>query len=127
MPYCIHFDREPMRGSPAGMTVATAGGRPITSGTSSSTRNAMPDQAAMNCAAAVRAMPLEHFWNLDGDGARLYLARIEDLGRSDLVQVDCAAYHPVALVTPEFLLRLGLSRQAKILDLKARVRCRGAE
>ncbi len=57
----------------------------------------------------------------------LYLARIEDLGRGDLVQVDCAAYHPVALVTPEFLLRLGLSRQAKVLDLKSRVRCRGAE
>ena len=39
------------------MTVATAGGRPITSGRSSSTRNAMPDQYAMNCVTAVRAMP----------------------------------------------------------------------
>jgi len=38
----------------------------------------------------------------------LYLARIEDLGRDDLVQVDCAACHHVALLTPEFLLRLGL-------------------
>src|SRR5215813_14119113 len=35
------------------------------------------------------------------------LARIENLGRSDLVKVDCAACHHVALLTPEFLLRLG--------------------
>jgi hypothetical protein len=34
----------------------------------------------------------------------LYLARIEDLGRGDLVKVDCAACHHVALLTPEFLL-----------------------
>jgi hypothetical protein len=31
----------------------------------------------------------------------------------------------VALLTPEFLLRLALSPQAKVLDLKKRVRCRG--
>jgi hypothetical protein len=55
----------------------------------------------------------------------LYLARIEDLGRGDLVQIDCAACHHVALLTPDFLLRLGLSPQAKVLDLKERVRCRG--
>jgi hypothetical protein len=36
----------------------------------------------------------------------LYLKRIEDLGHGDLVKVDCAA---VALLTPEFLLRLGIS------------------
>jgi hypothetical protein len=36
----------------------------------------------------------------------LYLARIEDLGRGDLVQVDCACHH-VGLLTPEFLPRLG--------------------
>jgi hypothetical protein len=41
-----------------------------------------------------------------------------------LVNVDCAACHHVALLTPEFLLRLGLSPSAKVLDLKARVRCR---
>jgi hypothetical protein len=29
------------------------------------------------------------------------------------------------LFTPDFLLRLGLSPQAKVLDLKSRVRCRG--
>jgi hypothetical protein len=37
----------------------------------------------------------------------LYLARIEDLGQSDFVKVDCAACHHVALLTPDFLLRLG--------------------
>jgi ribosomal protein S27E len=46
----------------------------------------------------------------------LYAARIEDLGRSDFVKVDCAACHHVALLTADFLLRLGL---------KERVRCRG--
>ena len=55
----------------------------------------------------------------------LYLARIEDLGRGDLVQVDCAACHHIALLRPDSLLRLGLSPQAKVLDLKERVRCRG--
>jgi ribosomal protein S27E len=51
--------------------------------------------------------------------------RIEDLGRSDFVNVDCAACRHVALLTPGFLLRLGLSPQTKVLDLKTRVRCRG--
>ena len=55
----------------------------------------------------------------------LYLARMEDLGRGDVVQVDCAACQHVALLTPDFLLRLGLSPAAKVLDLKGRVRCRG--
>ena len=57
----------------------------------------------------------------------LYLARIEDLGRGDLVQVDCAACHHVALLTPDFLLRLGLSPQAKVLDLKRGSGAAGAE
>jgi hypothetical protein len=55
----------------------------------------------------------------------LYLVRIEDLGRGDFVKVDCAACHHVALLTPEALLRVGLSPAAKILDLKVRLRCRG--
>ena len=55
----------------------------------------------------------------------LYLAKIEDLGRGDLVQVDCAPCHHVALLTPDILLRLGLSPQGKVLDLKGRVRRRG--
>jgi hypothetical protein len=55
----------------------------------------------------------------------LYAARIEDPRRGDLVKVDCASYHHVALLTPEFLLRLGLSPRTKVLDLTGRVRCRG--
>jgi hypothetical protein len=30
---------------------------------------------------------------------------------------------PLALLTPDFLLRFGLSPNAKVLDLKGRVRC----
>jgi hypothetical protein len=55
----------------------------------------------------------------------LYAARIEDLGQGDFVKVDCTACHHVALLTPEFLLRIGLSPGTKVLDLKERVRCRG--
>jgi hypothetical protein len=55
----------------------------------------------------------------------LYLARIKDLERGDVVKVDCAACHRVAPLTPDFLLRLWLSPHAKVLDLKSRVRCRG--
>jgi ribosomal protein S27E len=55
----------------------------------------------------------------------LYAARIEDLGPGDFVKVDCAACHHVAVLEPEFLLRLGLNPQTKVLDLKERVRCRG--
>jgi hypothetical protein len=46
----------------------------------------------------------------------LYLTRIEDLGHGDLVEVDCAAFaacHHVALLTPDFLLRLGLDPWAQ--------------
>jgi hypothetical protein len=39
----------------------------------------------------------------------LYLARIEDLGRGDVVEVDCAACCHVALLAPDFLLPLGLN------------------
>jgi hypothetical protein len=53
------------------------------------------------------------------------LARIEDLGRGDLVQINCAACHHVALLTPAALLKLGLSPAAKVLELKWRVRCHG--
>ncbi len=57
----------------------------------------------------------------------LYAARIEDLGQSDFVKIDCPACHHVALLAPEFLLRLGLSPQAKVLDLKERVGAGDAE
>jgi hypothetical protein len=55
----------------------------------------------------------------------LYAARIEDLGPGDFVKVDCAACNHVALLTPEALLSSGLTPVAKVLDLKARLRCRG--
>jgi hypothetical protein len=57
----------------------------------------------------------------------LYLARIEDLGRSDFVKVDCAACDHVALLTPATLLKLGLSPAAKVLDLATRFGSSGAE
>jgi hypothetical protein len=44
---------------------------------------------------------------------------------ADFVRVDCATCHHVALLAPVFLLKLGLSPGAKVLDLKQRVRCRG--
>lgn len=55
----------------------------------------------------------------------LYAARIEDLGLGDLVKIDCAECHHVALLTPEALLKVGLSCGAKVLYLKERLRCRG--
>jgi hypothetical protein len=42
-------------------------------------------------------------------------------GVGDLVKVDCAACHHVALLTAEALLRIGLSSGAKVLDLKGRL------
>ena len=45
--------------------------------------------------------------------AALYAVRIEDLGRGDLVKVDCPACHHVALLTPEALLRVGQSPAAR--------------
>ena len=42
----------------------------------------------------------------------LYVARIEDLGRGDLVKVDCAACHHVALRTPDAH-HLVVTRQAR--------------
>jgi hypothetical protein len=40
------------------------------------------------------------------------------IGRGDPVKADCTACHQVALLTPEALLRGGLSPEAKVLDLK---------
>ena len=45
----------------------------------------------------------------------LYATRIEDLGQGDFIKVDCAACHHVALLTPQALLRAGLSAAAKVL------------
>jgi hypothetical protein len=41
------------------------------------------------------------------------------------LKVYCAACHHVALLTPEALVKAVLSPAAKVLDLKARLRCRG--
>jgi len=49
-----------------------------------------------------------------------YRPRIEDLWRVDLVQVDCAACHPVARLTPDFLLQLRLGPQPEVLDPSSR-------
>ena len=55
-----------------------------------------------------RALILGHSRNIDVGGMLpLYAARIKDLGSGDLVKVDCAACHHVALLTPEVLQRLG--------------------
>ena len=55
----------------------------------------------------------------------LYAARIEDLGPGDFGKVDCAACRHVALLRQKILLKAGLSRSAKVLDLKGSLRCRG--
>jgi len=50
-PTALRFDQDPIAGSsPAGMTEATADGRPTTSARSFSTRNATPNQYAVTCA-----------------------------------------------------------------------------
>src|SRR5499427_6667333 len=57
-PTALRFDQDPITGSsPAGMTGATADGRPTTSARSCSTRNAKPNQYAVTCAICARAMP----------------------------------------------------------------------
>jgi hypothetical protein len=69
---------------------------------------------------------VEHSRNSElGGMLPLYAARIEDLGPGGFIKVDCAACHHVALLTPDALLRVGLSPAAKVLDLKGRLRCRG--
>lgn len=55
----------------------------------------------------------------------LYAARVGDLSPGDFVKVDCAACDHTVLLSPAFLLRLGLAEHAKMLDLKVHARCRG--
>ena len=68
---------------------------------------------------------LEQMENAGLEMVPLYAARIEDLGPSDFVKIDCAACSYTALLTPAFLARLGLEPRHRVLDLKDRVRCRG--
>ena len=44
----------------------------------------------------------------------LYLAWIEDLRRGDLVKVDCATCHHVALLTPDFCCNSGVIPEANL-------------
>ena len=81
-------------------------------------RRAAAEKAIEHDVAAGRAVE-------DRTGDTLYATRNEDLGRGDMVKVDCAACHHVALLAPEALLSLGLSAGAKVLDLRLRFRCRG--
>jgi hypothetical protein len=70
--------------------------------------------------------PLGVSWNIPGTrGANASLIRRTDRGFRAGRLRDCAACHHVALLIPDFLLRLGLSPQTKVLDLTERVRCRG--
>src|ERR1700730_9836218 len=59
---------------------------------------------------------------LQEQGGRRYAAALRDADRGspagDFVKVDCAACHHVALLTPEALLRVGLSPAAKVLGLE---------
>ena len=51
--------------------------------------------------------------------------QVEDLGRGDLMKVDCTASHHIALLTLEALLRVGLPAAAKgFSTLKGRLRGR---
>jgi hypothetical protein len=67
------------------------------------------------------------FENFREPRSAFHAARIEDLGRSDFVKVDCATRHHVVLLTPAASLKLGLSPAVKVLDLAMRFGAAGAE
>jgi hypothetical protein len=83
-------------------------------------RQVQPGPSAIRSATAAATAPVpQRRWELTtGQG-------IEDLRLGDFVKIDCAACNHVALLTPEALLRVGLSPAAKVLDLKGRLRYRG--
>jgi hypothetical protein len=54
----------------------------------------------------------------------LYRARIEDLGPSDFVLVECAACGHDALIHPSALPRLRFQPSDLVLGLEHRLRCR---
>ena len=53
----------------------------------------------------------------------LYDARVNDLGPSDLVQVECPCGH-TELLTTAMLATAGVAPDRKVLDLSRRMRCR---
>ena len=52
-------------------------------------------------------------------------AAVAEVRRVFEANFDRRAFHHVALLTPEALLRVGLRPPVKVLDLKGRFRCRG--
>jgi hypothetical protein len=53
-------------------------------------------------------------------------ARVDDLGPGDFVKVDCGVCDHTALLSAEFLSRLGVGMDTRVLDLALRrLRCRG--
>jgi hypothetical protein len=72
---------------------------------------------------------IEHTWST---GFRRYIINASSAAGAEVRRVfeanfDRRACHHVALLTPDFLLRLGLSPQAKVLDLKRGSGAAGAE
>jgi hypothetical protein len=53
----------------------------------------------------------------------LYAARLEDLGRGDLVHVECVCGHS-ELLTASMLTTAGMRPHESIVDLQRRMRCR---
>ena len=74
----------------------------------------------MTYAARLRDHLRERMKNAAPEMVPLHAARIEDLGPSDFVKIDCAACSHTALLKPAFLARLGLEPRRRVLDLKDR-------
>jgi len=53
----------------------------------------------------------------------LFEARLEDLGPSDLVKVECGCGHS-DLLTGQMLATAGMKPYERVLDLQRRLRCR---
>src|SRR5215471_12351795 len=71
-----------MRVSQPGTTVAGVGGQPITRDRSSSTRNAMPNLYAMNCAGFARVMPRSSTSNHCCIDRRFWIRSVGGCGRT---------------------------------------------
>jgi hypothetical protein len=65
--------------------------------------------------------------NFESPMLPLYAVHLRDLGPGDRVQISCLVCEHTGLLTADFLLRLGLDRHDKVLDLQRRMRCRGCE
>lgn len=56
-----------------------------------------------------------------------YAARLYDLGRHDRIKVQCLLCKRGNLLAVDFIIRLGVSSQTKILDLTHLFRCQGCK